>query len=82
VQKRSLKDWGGRLRGVGFVRLGRLLLGAAAAGLLAAPPARAADYSFETPTPSVHPANQTVVLPWAREIERQTSGRVKLRFPD
>lgn len=45
-------------------------------------PAPAAEYAFEAPVPSIHPANQTVILPWARDIERQTSGRVKLRFPE
>jgi TRAP-type C4-dicarboxylate transport system substrate-binding protein len=39
------------------------------------------DLNFEAPAAPTHLMNQTVMFPWAKDVERLTAGRVKIKVP-
>jgi TRAP-type C4-dicarboxylate transport system substrate-binding protein len=61
--------------------LARQAVGALLALGLAGRSAAAVELSFEPAAPTTHIMNQAVVLPWARDVERLTSKRVRIKVP-
>jgi TRAP-type C4-dicarboxylate transport system substrate-binding protein len=65
-----------------MIKIGKLLFGTALAAALLAGPASAETTTmrFSVWIPMTHPVHTDIYVPWAKEVEQATEGRVKIEF--